>query len=348
MMHLVKQALAGLSRFAHTASQNASLRRMLFNSIRLKRIETERFRRDEVWRFLAYAFLNRHRSRSQIMQDLWVSYQLGELRDGFFVEFGATNGVTNSNTWLFEKVYNWRGILAEPNPVWHDDLAKNRSAAIDHRCVASSTGKVVTFLATNSSDPELSSIAEFSSGDHFAGIRAEGNRISVETVSLHDLLQQHDAPFQIDYLSIDTEGNEFDVLSHFDFSSHAISLISVELNIETEAKIEALLTEKGYVRVFREYSQWDGWFVKPRYLQESFDCIEDHTVDVRSGVALSASRSTAGDAGVIAVLSKAWKAAVKAPAQARVQRQIDHSSNRLANQAPIYAEACSAASRIAS
>lgn len=270
-MRLTNYILMGLGRLAYAASLNTSFRRILFNSIRLKRVEIERFRREEICRFLAYVFLHRDRSRSQILQDLWVCYKLGELRDGFFVEFGATNGVTNSNTWLLEKKFNWSGILAEPNPLWHAELSKSRTAAIDHRCVSSSTGKVVTFLTTNSSDPELSSIAEFSSGDHFAGIRALGTKIRVETVSLNDLLRQHNAPRQIDYMSIDTEGSEYEILSQFDFSSHAISLMSVELNGKTEPQIEALLNEKGYVRVMRECSQWDGWFVKPEYLPKRRD-----------------------------------------------------------------------------
>ncbi|WP_213500134.1 hypothetical protein [Novosphingobium decolorationis] len=50
------------------------------------------------------------RSKSQIMQGLWVCYELGEKREGFFVEFGATNGLKNSNTWLLE--HELSGIAA--------------------------------------------------------------------------------------------------------------------------------------------------------------------------------------------------------------------------------------------
>jgi hypothetical protein len=62
--------------------------------------------------------------------------------------------------------------------------------------------------------------------------------------------------------NIDTEGSEYDILSHFNFARHTIDLISVEQNRHTEPKIEALLIKHGYNRVFREFSQWDGWYVR--------------------------------------------------------------------------------------
>jgi FkbM family methyltransferase len=250
-------------------AKNSSLQRVVFNSMRLDRIETARMRQLRELRFLAYVFAHRQQSKSQLLQDLWVCFELGELRDGFFVEFGATNGVTNSNTYLLETKFNWRGLLAEPNPFWHAQLAASRRAAIEHRCVSSSSGQHVRFLTTNASDPELSGIAEFADADCHARTRADDNQsIQVETVSLADLLRQHNAPSSIDYLSIDTEGSEYEILSNFDFS-HRSKLISVEQNSKTEPKIEALLTSKGYVRVFRGFSQWDGWYVSREQLERT-------------------------------------------------------------------------------
>ena len=88
MLRVAKRGVSALAYGVHKAAKNVSLRRMLFNSIRLKRSEAERFRSMEECRFLAYFFLNRHESKSQILQDLWVGYELGERRGGFFVEFG--------------------------------------------------------------------------------------------------------------------------------------------------------------------------------------------------------------------------------------------------------------------
>ena len=104
MVRLAKQGISALTYAAHVAAKSAPLRRMLFSCIRLNRVETERFRSIEARRFFAYAFANRHESKCQILQDLWVSYELSEKRRGFFVEFGATNGAGHSNAWLLEKV----------------------------------------------------------------------------------------------------------------------------------------------------------------------------------------------------------------------------------------------------
>ena len=259
---LAKRGMAVAAYAGHRAAGSAQLRQILFNAIRLNRIEIERLRQREEFRFLAYVFANRDKSRSQILQDLWVCYELGERRDGFFVEFGATNGVVNSNTWLLERKYGWTGVLAEPNPIWRPKLVISRNAAIDYRCVHADTGRRVGFVVTDSSDPELSCIAEFAGDDHSAHLRAKGTEIEVETVSLDDLLDQHHAPAEISYLSIDTEGSELAILSSFDFSRRVVDLISVEQNPTTEPQIEALLAGHGYLRVFPEFSQWDGWYVR--------------------------------------------------------------------------------------
>jgi FkbM family methyltransferase len=250
-----------LSSVALHAAEDPRAKQLLFNAIRLNRPEFARLYNNDEIRFLAYALAARELSRSQILQDLWVCFELGEKRNGFFVDFGATNGLTNSNSYLLETRFGWKGILAEPNPFWHQELATNRHVAIDHRCVSSKTGATVTFLTTNDSDPELSAIATFADGDHFAETRSQGEAIEVQTVSLMDLLREYQAPSHIDYLSIDTEGSELDTLSAFDFRRHRFSLISVEQNPRTKQGIAALLQQNGYHPVFPLFSQWDGWYV---------------------------------------------------------------------------------------
>jgi FkbM family methyltransferase len=250
-----------LGRAAFRVASNALLRRHMFNAVRLDRVTVRRLGPIPELQFLAYIFANRPRSSAQILQDLWVCFELGEARDRFFVEFGATNGLTNSNTALLETVYGWRGILAEPNPAWHAELRHNRRAAIDHRCVAARTGDTIDFLVVE--EPELSTIASYAAHDHFAEIRLRAPQISVETVALNDLLADHAAPSTIDYMSIDTEGSEWEILSTFDFDRWSVRLFSIEHNhTEREPQIDQLMARHGYRRVFAEFSQWDGWYIQ--------------------------------------------------------------------------------------
>jgi hypothetical protein len=52
-----------------------------------------------------------------------------------------------------------------------------------------------------------------------------------------------------------------DILEAFDFLRRRFSLISVEQNPATENGIEEIMRRNGYLRVFPQFSQWDGWYV---------------------------------------------------------------------------------------
>ncbi|MDR2214600.1 MAG: hypothetical protein LBE59_02025, partial [Nevskiaceae bacterium] len=69
--------------------------------------------------------------KSQNRQDLFALCENGFKRNGYFVEFGATDGVNGSNSYLLEKSFGWQGIVAEPARCWHAQLRANRSCAID-------------------------------------------------------------------------------------------------------------------------------------------------------------------------------------------------------------------------
>ena len=197
-------------------------------------------------------------SKSQLAQDLFVLSELNFKRDGFFVEFGATNGVDLSNTFLLEKNYGWTGILAEPAKEWHKALFKNRQVHIDKNCVWSSSNENLLFNQIG----ELSTVDLFSNSDMHSQMRKQGRKYQVKTISLEDLLDKYDAPLVIDYLSLDTEGSEFEILSSFNFEKYKFKIITCEHNFTSNReKIYDLLTEKGYARKYTEISQCDDWFV---------------------------------------------------------------------------------------
>lgn len=238
----------------------AVLKKIFIGLVQLAILEKANARSDEA-KFLIFAQQHLHKSKSQILQDLFVLYELQEKEKGYFVEFGATNGVDSSNSFLLEKHYSWNGILAEPGRIWHEQLKANRVSKIDCRCVWSETGQQLEFNQVT--EPELSTINAFSGTDRYSESRSSGAKYYVETISLNELLRTNGAPAHIDYLSIDTEGSEFEILSALDFKQYKIKIITCEHNYTgAREKIFDLLTSKGYVRKFEVFSQVDDWYVK--------------------------------------------------------------------------------------
>ena len=184
--------------------------------------------------------------------------QLGFKKEGYFVEFGAANGVELSNSYLLEKQFGWTGILAEPATCWHADLRANRSCHIDTDCVWRDSTSTLSFKETDTA--ELSTLAAFMAHD---GHRRTNRRSYwVKTISLLDLLARHRAPHTIDYLSIDTEGSELEILKSFDFAKYRFNVITCEHNFsENREKIYDLLTANGYRRRYSDLSRFDDWYV---------------------------------------------------------------------------------------
>ena len=221
-----------------------------------------------------YIFSNIHQSKSQLQQDLFALYissinptPRAESEEsttttigGYFVEFGAANGVVHSNTYLLESEFKWNGILCEPAKVWHLELSANRSCIIDHRCVYTKSNLNLVFNETI--DAELSTISEFSKLDDHKNERNNGIEYLVTTVSLNELLKENKAPKQIDFMSIDTEGSEYEILVAFDFSQWEIQLLVVEHNFSPQRElIHDLLVKNGFKRVLSKVSAWDDWYI---------------------------------------------------------------------------------------
>jgi FkbM family methyltransferase len=199
-------------------------------------------------------------SKSQLGQDLLALIGSGAKDKGFFVEFGSADGVALSNSYLLENQFGWSGILCEPSRSWHEDLKRNRSCIVDTRCVYSRTGEQISF--SENYIGELSGITEFTGGDHHGILDRTTTSYQVETISLLDLLKHHNAPKHIEFLSVDTEGSEFEILNAFDFSQYSFGAICVEHNyLANRFKVRDLLVAHGYRQVYPELSEFDDWFV---------------------------------------------------------------------------------------
>ena len=201
---------------------------------------------------------------SQLRQDVFVLYQSNFKQNGYFVEFGACDGLHLSNTVLLEKEYNWKGILSEPVKCFQQDLRTNRNCIIDNRAVYNKSGIQIEFREL-SDHKDLSGIVETFLNDNH--VKKRNNPLNdnylVETVSLTDLLDYYNAPTDIDFISVDTEGSEFEILSAFNFDRYKVKIFTVEHNYidDKRNKIYNLLTTKNYERILTDISEWDDWYI---------------------------------------------------------------------------------------
>jgi len=205
-------------------------------------------------------------SHAQQLQDLLAVF-FSNCKPGYFVEFGATDGIDLSNTFLLEDRYGWNGIIAEPAKMWHKNLYENRTCSISEDCVYSVSGQDLVFSEATSG--KLSTLSDYVNSD--GHVRESLSEYSVRSVSLEDLLRQFQAPSFIDFLSVDTEGSEFEIIRNFDFNKYEFGFICIEHNhTENDHKIESLLKQNGYIRILKESSDFDGWYLNSRLIKEFF------------------------------------------------------------------------------
>ena len=200
-------------------------------------------------------------THSQLLQDVLAVY-FNETNpnkyENFFVEFGATDGKTLSNTYLLETIFGWDGILSEPAKSWHKSLISNRKCSIDLRAVWSCTGAELAF--------QENVIGELSTLSKFANVEISRSQTQrkyiVKTVSLNDLLCLHAAPTKIGFLSIDTEGSEQEIINALDFTRYSFGFITIEHNYSKyREEVFQILSKNGYTRVMQDFSSWDDFYI---------------------------------------------------------------------------------------
>lgn len=182
---------------------------------------------------------------SQLGQDQWVLTQLNGKRNGTFVDIGAHDGKHFSNTYMLEKEYGWTGVCVEANCETFAELEKNRIALCLPYAAWSKSNVMVNFQ--RHAVPMLSGITNHSS------------TTVLETKSLNDIIKAAGLS-EVDYISLDTEGTEAEILSTFDWSV-PVKCWSIEHNGNSKSLnyfIEQL-EQHGYL--FRIW-HWDLLAVK--------------------------------------------------------------------------------------
>ncbi|MBE9477047.1 MAG: FkbM family methyltransferase [Proteobacteria bacterium] len=184
---------------------------------------------------------------SQAGQDRMIDRLLNGKRDGVFVDVGGYDGVTGSNTLFFEVFRNWTGILVEASPT-QLELAKaaRKCPCLDY-AVAGKTGQA-QFMEITAGYTQMSGFLECYDADLLAKVRANPQHKEVvhnlSTKTLQSILDENNLK-KIDFLSLDVEGGEMDILANFPFDKYDIDVFSIENNAQS-SDLPQLMKSKGY------------------------------------------------------------------------------------------------------
>jgi FkbM family methyltransferase len=195
-------------------------------------------------------------------QDRWVLRVLNGKQGGFFVDLGAYDGITGSDTLLLERSHNWNGICIEADPSTFTKLKAARRCTCVDACV-DGTERETDFLQGAGLYNGI--VGYFPAGHdeqlaHYMQLD-DAKPVPRHTRTLESILREHHAPQVIDYLSLDTEGSEAAILETFPFDVYRILTITVEHNARPEyrERLRTLLLGIGY-KLDRESSR-DDFFV---------------------------------------------------------------------------------------
>lgn len=199
---------------------------------------------------------------AQAGQDAWVINEVhNRLKRGYFVEIGSHDGLELSNTYLLEKRYGWSGLCIEANPVTFEQLQKTRVATCLNVCVDQSGGWVDFRL-----DGMMGGIKECHDSNTEDRNKLD-SVIRLRTETLLTLLEDNNAPCQIDYLSIDVEGAEDRILSNFDFDRYRFLAITIE---RPSTFVDRILLANGYLKV-AEIPHLDAFYIHRSHSRKYFE-----------------------------------------------------------------------------
>ncbi len=216
--------------------------------------------------------LTRAKYQSQHGQDKYFNEVIFKnAKGGTFLEIGAHDGLKYSNTWFFEKECEWKGMCIEPRPEAYKELEKNRECVCINGAITKKED-IVTFrqcggpillelysgIESKYDARQLQKIEK-----RLETVGGSCKFIEVKGYMLNTLLEKHNY-YTIDYLSLDTEGGELEILKSIDFNKFYVYIIDVE-NHYDPIEMRTFLESKGFSYVKRH--GYDDIYVNTRPYQ---------------------------------------------------------------------------------
>jgi FkbM family methyltransferase len=175
-------------------------------------------------------------------------------KNGFFIDIGAYDGISFSNSLFFERSNDWSGICVEPNPSVFSKLVSLRKSINLNVCIGSENKKV-KFTQIEGYSEMLSGIAEEYDNRHIERINnnilikgGKINEIEVDMITLRDIVELKNK--KIDFISIDTEGNEFEIVNSINFDFLDVKALVVENNYK-DNRIREHLNSVGFEYIYK-------------------------------------------------------------------------------------------------
>jgi len=203
-------------------------------------------------------------SKSQLGQDYLAQSLLGDAKSGFFIEIGGGDPIIASNSYLLQNSFNWTGIIVEPNP-------KLIQKTMEIRC---QSGKVFVYPFALSRvngwenflpSGMLGTFERYIDGDFHSKqrnkLKNSQKMIKVATKTPTTFIKDCKIT-NVDFLSIDTEGSEWEIIANWPFNLIQPKVICIEVNNRGHKdEILRFLEGKNYVNILRKISKYDLWFV---------------------------------------------------------------------------------------
>jgi hypothetical protein len=204
--------------------------------------------------FFKFIINNKKLSRSQIFQDLFACFFCNYKKKGTFIEIGGGNGVDLSNTYILEKKFKWNGVICEPDNRLHDNILSKRECFLETKPVSNYSNKKIYFYFKGLYDSYGSSVYNASAKE-------------LKSISLNNLIKKYQLGKDIDYISIDTEGSELDIIKNFNFNKHNVKIFTIEHNFNKNIRknIYKIFKKNNYERIFKYISYMDDWYIKKNY-----------------------------------------------------------------------------------
>ena len=202
-------------------------------------------------------------------QDQWVVEEVFKhKKKGYFIDLAATNGLFENNTFILETKYEWNGIAIEPNSLFFKSLKKNRKCKV-LKDVVLTDGDDIKFFENGPTGGILGEGYDNNFEKRSKMINKNYNKISSKkTKSINQILVENNVPKIIDYLSLDVEGAETEIMRNFPFNDYIILSATIERPTE---ELNNLLFNNGYI--FIKNFKADSFYLHKTLYQKIKDTI---------------------------------------------------------------------------